>query len=93
MAEAERLVQERPQEGPAQAEPGRGPEVAHERLSELAGWAVTVGPEGRGAVIVASPFSAARGGVCVAGVMVVLSGWNAGCMANLRPRTSAVHRR
>ena len=31
MAEAERLIQERPQEGPAQAEPGRRPDVAHER--------------------------------------------------------------
>jgi hypothetical protein len=29
--EAERLIHERPQEGPAQAEPGRRPDVAHER--------------------------------------------------------------
>ena len=91
VAEAERLVQERPQEGPAQAEPGRCPEVAHERPVGPAGWAVTVGPEGRGAVVVAPPFTAraGRGGVCVAGVMVPSFGWSAGCMANLSRERSA----
>ena len=33
MAEPEQLVQERPQEGPAQAQPSQGPQVASHRLT------------------------------------------------------------
>ena len=60
MAEAERLVQERPQEGPAQAQPGRCPEIAHERPVG----ARRLSDSGRGRVAtVAPPFTAGRSGV------------------------------